>query len=207
MSISKNSSSPSLGAADCDQLVGQCVVVRIGGRNREAHGVAHGRALGHRPGVRVSLRSRGRRSRQRTPRPAPGSPISHPPLGVRLADPYIQHGPTGTCLHLPLRGYRSCRFDLLYYVPMEHIANHGVGSLGGVPRPRDPVMSPTGSVSVSGSVRVAVISVPTSGCSHCRVSSPVSSAFPTITVRAMSVLLAGRGALPGPLSVALTVIW
>ena len=56
----------------------------------------------------------------------------------------------------------------------------------------------------SGSVRVAVIGVITSGCSHCRVTSPVSSAFPTTTVRAMSVLLAGRASL---ISVALTVIW
>ena len=32
------------------------------GRNRVAHAVAHGRALGHRPGVRVHLRSRGSRS-------------------------------------------------------------------------------------------------------------------------------------------------
>ena len=60
----------------------------------------------------------------------------------------------------------------------------------------------------SGSVRVAVMRVPTSGCSHCRVSSPVSSAFPTSTVRGMSVLLAGRGAFaPVLISVALTVIW
>ena len=63
-------------------------------------------------------------------------------------------------------------------------------------------------VSPSGSVRVAVMGVPTSGCSHCRVSVPGSSAFPTITVRAMSVLLAGRGAFaPALISVALTVIW
>ena len=144
-SMSKNSTSlSSLGHGRnqlVDQLVGHCVAVRIGGRNREAHGVAHGRALRHRPGVRVMLRSRGSRCRRgTTPRPAPGSPISHPrscvvaPCGSVYATLTHRYLPSSAAVP---RGYRTLSVTpVVYYVPMEHIANLGVGSLGGVPRPR-----------------------------------------------------------------------
>ena len=141
MSISKNCKSLRVrrvigGIGVVVQLVGQCVVVRISGRNRTAHGVAHGRALRHRPVVRVSFEVGG---------------------GVRI----IGHRGPHRVLRFRIRGLGVvalririfnmdpqvlvfiCRYGgiggvglTVYYVPMEHIANHGVGSLGGVPRPR-----------------------------------------------------------------------
>ena len=207
MSISKNCKSLAVagviaGSSVVVQLVGQCVVVRISGRNRTAHGVSHGRALRHRPVVRVSFEVGG---------------------GVRI----IGHLGPHRVLRFRIRGLgaalriRICNIDpqvlaficryggigvvgctCCYFGPMEQIANHGVGSLGGVPRPRfagdEAVRVGQGSHYRGGNLGLQPLQGQLTG----------SSAFPTITVRAMSVLLAGRGAsAPALISVALTVIW
>ena len=117
------------------QLVGQCVVVRIGGRNRVAHGVAHGRALGHAPGVRVILEVGGgvRARGHRGPHRVHGFRIRL--LGVALRIRIFNMDPQVAAF--------ICRYGgigrsvlICYLVPMGTHADHGAVSLGDVPRPR-----------------------------------------------------------------------
>ena len=190
--------------------------------NRVAHVGAHGQALRHRPGVRLRAPKSGEPlSPGETPRPAPLCTISRPRSWLSASPEYPVYS-TLTHRYLPTSaaagGYRSRRFDRCYYVPMEHLCRQ--------PRGRQPWTCTT-SKPCPGVVPVTVpvnrwvpvsgppgrsgwrlSPVPTSGCSHCRVSSPASSTFVHSHREGRSVLFAGSdSSLPFQTSVALTVIW